>query len=92
MSTVHPVHLREEGYKDISIALEDPPSGLVVTGDIDVEDDWIIRLSVTPRCNDIIDEDVDVRYTVFANGEFSGRTVTHIAAKGVIHIIAGPIP
>ena len=100
MSKVFPIHLRKEGYKTISVALENAPSGLTVTGEIENRqdedgnwiDDWIIRLSVTPKCRTVIDEDVDVKYTVFANGNFDGRDVTHMVTKGIIHIIAGPIP
>lgn len=100
MSKVFPIHLRKEGYTGISVALENPPSGLTVTGAIENRkndkgewvDDHIIRLSVTPKCKTVIDNDVDVRYTVFANGSFDGRDVTHMVTKGVIHIIAGPIP
>lgn len=92
MSSVFPIHLKKEGYTSISVALENPPSGLKITGAIDPSNDWIVRLSVIPKCNDILDEDVDVRYTVFANGSFDGRDVTHMVTKGIIHIIAGPIP
>lgn len=92
MSHVYPIHLKKEGYKNISVALENPPSGLSVTGAIDSTDDWVVRVSVTPKCRTVIDEDVDVPYTIFANGSFDGRDVTHMVAKGIIHIIAGPIP
>lgn len=92
MSQIFPIHLKAEGYKSISVALENAPSGLTVNGSIDSTDDWVIRLSVTPKCKTVTDEDVDVKYTVFANGSFDGRDVSHMVAKGVIHIIAGLIP
>ena len=92
MSKVFPIHLSKEGYESISIAFDNPPEGLEASGEIDHKDDWVIRLSISPKCEKIVNEDVDVPYTVFANGYFDDRKVTHMVTKGIIHIIAGPIP
>lgn len=91
MSKVFPIHLKEEGYETISIVFDNPPDGLVGSGSIDSNDDWIIRLSIEPQCISAIKEDIEVPYAVFAKGKFDNRKVSHMVTKGILHIVAGPI-
>lgn len=91
MSQFIPIHLTEEGYTDIQVALEGAPSGLSCTTSIDKLDDWIIRFEIIANCRDALKECVDVPYAIFASGRFEDRNVKHMVAKGMICVVPGPI-
>lgn len=89
MSKCIPIHLLEEGYSEVEVAFANPPAGLGAEGAIDKEQDWVVRFSFFPMCEDAIEEDVDVPYTVFVlNRE---KEMRDVVAKGVLRIVAGPL-
>ncbi len=88
MSKCTPIHLEREGYNQVDIAFADKPEGLTASGHID---DHVVRFSITPMCAGAVKEDLDVLYTVFVSGTVAGRKARDVVAKGVLHILAGPI-
>lgn len=90
MSTMFPIHLLEEGYTDVEVAFVDPPSGLVGTGYMDEDSDWVVRFIIEANCADALTENVDVSYAVFVNGIINGRKRRDVVAKGTLRILAGP--
>lgn len=91
MSQCHPIHLLKEGYKTVEIAFANKPEGLNASGYIDPNQDWVVRFDINPMCDSAIEEDIDVPYTVFVNGNFGTRKVRDVVAKGILRIVAGPI-
>lgn len=95
MRLVHPIHLTEEGYSKIVVAFDDKPAGLTASGRIDDAQDWVVRVDMHPMCEDAVKEDIEVPYTVFAEGTFKtasgSRSVRDVVAKGTLRILAGPM-
>lgn len=96
LARVWPIHLREEGYTGVVVAMDDPPKGLEADGFIDEGDDWIIRVRFVAAVKDAVSERMDVPYAVFLCGESEEpkdlRPVERqIAARGVLHILPGPV-
>lgn len=87
LSQFYPIHLEQEGYTDVEVAFANPPEGLTAIGHID---DYVVRFVISPQCDDAITEDVEVPYTVFVKGLVGSRQVRDVAAKGTLHILAGP--
>ena len=45
LGRLYPIHLREEGYESVKVEQQ---TGLVtVTGSIDTDQDWVVRLSIS---------------------------------------------
>jgi len=87
------VNLIGEGYTDIEIGLDDPPDGLVMTGDI--YDYSNVVITINSMCEDAVKQDVVVPFSVFAIGVAypDGETETElrdIVTKGTLRIVAGP--
>lgn len=91
MSTMTPIHLRAEGYSEVEVAFDSPPAGLTGSGEIDADDDWVVRFLLHPMCRDAVSEDVDVPYSVFVKGNVGGRQRRDVVARGTLRILAGPI-
>lgn len=89
--SMHPVHLRDEGYTGVEVSFLDPPDGLTAEGWIDETDDWVVRFLIHPMCQSAKAEDVDVRYTVFVTGASGSRQRRDVVAAGTLRILAGPI-
>lgn len=81
----HEVDFEAEGYEDVVIAFDDPPTGLQAYGTIDGS---VIRVSITAMCQDAVSEDIDVPYAIYITG--SNGNLRSVIAKGTLHIIAGP--
>jgi hypothetical protein len=73
--TIFPIHLLSEleGYSSsIDVALYAPDEfidleGLNVSAWVDEEEDWVVRMLVSPRLSEAISEPVRIRFTLFAN-------------------------
>ncbi len=98
MSSMFPIHLREEGYSDIDVAFANPPEGLDGHGYIDPDDDWVARFVIHPMCPEAAGRDIDVEYAVFALGQTGAyeRSLPaydrrDVIARGTLRILAGPI-
>ena len=85
-----PIHLTREGYKNIEIAFDTPPEGLVATGKIDEKKDWIIRVTIEANVAKAIKDKVEVPYTIFAEGNIYGDQCRDVVSRGKIVIIPGP--
>ena len=93
VAMVDEMNLPDEGYTDVEIVFANAPEGLSAEGIIDYDSIWI---TFTAYCNDAIDKDVDVPFTVFAcglgmniDGDMS-MPLRDVVLKGTLHIIAGP--
>ena len=82
-------------YDDIVVALADTVSGLAFTGTIE---NGIIKLTIAAFCSSAEDDDVEVRFAVYATGdgvlEGTGTNpfaVSDVVTKGTLKIIAGPL-
>lgn len=89
------IDLPAEGYTSIEVSLLDPPDGLEFTGMIEYDS---IRLTITSMCPSAENEDIEVKFSVFAvgNSDFYGDyeepvELRDIVTKGILHIVAGPI-
>lgn len=80
--------LEWHGFTNVHVALENPPSGLSVTGDIDYN---TINLVVTAQCQSAEKEDVEVAYAVYISGETYDGPVRNVVAKGKLRVVAGQI-
>ncbi len=90
MSSVFPIHLRAEGYTDITVSFKDAPEGLTASAWIDEKDDWIIRVHFSAACADAIQDPVKVMYAVFAKGTQGKHPVKDLVTKGVLVILPNP--
>lgn len=88
MSKFFPIHLEKEGYTSVDVSFANKPAGLIGKGLID---DYIVRFTLEPMCEDAITKNIDVPYTVFVNGTVDGRKARDVVAKGILRILAGPI-
>lgn len=77
-----PIHLTDEGYDQVSMHTYDLPDGFSHSVSID---DWVVRLTLNPRCNDAILEPVNVRFSVIATN--STENVSDMVANGIIRIL-----
>jgi hypothetical protein len=59
-----PIHLTAEGYNDTEVVTTDALEGLELGSWIDVEDDWIVRLSVKANIEEAIDKEVKVPFSL----------------------------
>lgn len=91
---VNEINLPDEGYTDVDVALpDDAPDGLSVQGIVDYDKVW---LTFTVNCDDAVEQDIDVPFTVFACGygmDFEGNVnmpLRDVVLKGILHIVAGP--
>ena len=81
-------------YDDIEVALADTVTGLAFTGTIENN---IIKLTIAAFCPSAEDDDVKVRFAVYAVGdgltEGSSNTVavSDVVTKGTLRIVAGPL-
>lgn len=95
MSNCFPIHLSKEGYTKVTIAFDNKPEGLIASGYIDEDQDWVVCVDFYPMCSAAIKEDIEVPYTVFLDGTFTTgkqtRQVRDIVAKGILRIVRGPI-
>lgn len=89
------VDLLEEGYDSVEVSLLDQPEGFSVAGQIDGNK---VRLTITAVCEAAETECVNVPFAVYLLGseEVEGEdepvvTMRDLAAKGVIHIVEGPV-
>lgn len=81
-------------YDRIVVRLADTVTGLTFTGIIEND---IIKLTISAFCESAIDDDVKVRFAVYAVGD--GLTegtsdtlaVSDVVTKGTLRIVAGPI-
>ena len=90
MDRLIPIHMLQEGYTDIEIAMIDAPDGLKVSGYIDEKKDWIVRILFDAKCEDALEDKLVVRFSVFANGDLGNRPVSDIVADGILEILPGP--
>ena len=82
---VEPIHLSDEGYTDVIVALRDEPDGLTITGEID---DSIVRLTIKALCEDAISERVDVKFAVYLEGTLLSNTPARdLVTRGILRIV-----
>lgn len=91
MDNIRPIHLTEEGYDDIEIAMTPSVQGLSAHGYIDKKRDWVIRIHIDTKMESAIEKEQEIEYSVFANGIINEKNVTDIIANGKIVILPGPI-
>lgn len=90
MRKVIPIHLTEEGYTRVDVAIKDKPSGVTVTGRIDEADDWIVRLDYQIDSPEATDKEIslDITARVFASAQTvlsnSGKMVNVPARKDTV--------
>ena len=90
---VDEMSLPDEGYTDVEIAFNEAPEGLSAQGMVDNDSIWV---TFTVSCDDAVNQDVDVPFTVFASGlgmDLDGNMTVplrDVVIKGVLHIVAGP--
>lgn len=88
------IDLSSEGYDAVEFCMVDPPEGLSASGSIDGN---AISVSITAMCPDIVTDDVDVSFSIYVTGEIENEydepnvPLRDVIAKGVLHIVAGPI-
>lgn len=89
------IDLLEEGYDSVEVSLLDQPEGFSISGQIDGNK---VKLVITAVCESAETECVDVPFAVYLIGseEVDGEdepviTMRDLAAKGIIHIIEGPV-
>lgn len=89
------IDLLEEGYDSVEVSLLDQPEGFSISGQIDGNK---VKLVITAVCESAETECVDVPFAVYLIGseEVEGEdepviTMRDLAAKGIIHIIEGPV-
>lgn len=83
-------------YDDIVVALEDTVTGLTFTGLIEND---IIKLTISAFCTAAEDDDVKVRFAVYAVGDgltegtsdSTTPAVSDVVTKGTLKIVAGPL-
>jgi hypothetical protein len=65
---VEPIHLSEEGYQDVAIAIEDPDvaSASTIQAQIDQDEDHLIRMQITVNMPTFSDKPKETGFTVFA--------------------------
>lgn len=85
---IHEINLPEEGYQSVEVAMLNPPSGLSMTGFIDYD---TIKLTISALCQSAKEEDVDVKFSVYAIGSKDGNQLRDVVTKGILHINAGII-
>jgi len=64
MSRLVPIHLSAEGYNQVIIKMNNPPTGFSITGSIDELEDWIIRLRITAQCPSAVTENIHIPFAV----------------------------
>lgn len=90
LSKCFPIHLIKEGYTSIDVAFSEPIEGLSASGTIDQKEDHVVRILIKPQCPNAINEDIEIDYTVFANGHLGDREARDVVATGKLRILAGP--
>lgn len=91
---IRPIDLPNEGYTDVIVVLDDAPTGLTVTGEINYD---VINLYISAICPSAAKENVDVPFAVYVTGNTSGHTVwdeevtplRDLVTKGILRIYAG---
>lgn len=88
-----PIDLEAEGYESVEVSLNDPPYGLSVEGNLTGS---LVSVTITSMCPDAINHDVYVEFSAYLVGATEGfdhevAQLRDIGAKGVIHIVAGPV-
>ena len=82
-----PIHLRQEGFTSVTCALsDDAPSGLTLSGSIDTQDDWVVRVTIQANCAAAENEKVECHAAIRVTG--NNRTDT----LGVFKIVILPAP
>ena len=85
-------------YDSIVVALADTVSGLTFTGTIE---NGIIKLTISAFCTSAEDDDVKVRFAVYAVGDgltdltpttsSDSPAISDVVTKGTLRIVAGPL-
>lgn len=71
---VHPIHLTQEGYTEVSVHVGATDAGSIdVSGSIDDRDDWVVRLNIQPRLKRT-EEPVEVDLTAYVSNQTEHRT------------------
>ncbi len=86
------IDLPGEGYTAVEVAFVDPPSGLHGEGMVG---DGYVAVLFEAMCEDLMTEDADVQFSVFALGSYEyldEETVSmrDVVIKGTLHIVGGP--
>lgn len=88
------IDLSGEGYDFVEFCVADDIDGLSATGSIDGN---AVSLSITAMCPDAVKEDLDVAFSAYVVGEIRNDydepdvRLRDVIAKGILHIVAGPI-
>ena len=92
MHCLIPIHLIEEGYEKVYIAIKNKPEGLDAEAWIDKAHDHVIRIRFDAAVPEAESEPKDYHFSVIVEGhvqvskEEPKRLVRDVAARGVIHI------
>lgn len=91
MDRMVPIHLGREGYTRIVVAMDDAPEGLEAEGRIDSDRDWVVRIDLDAKVPTAVREQVEIPYTVFAEGTVMGQQVRDVVSRGSVVVLPGPI-
>lgn len=95
MRRLIPIHLIDEGYSKVSVNVVDADGGGVdgisASGEIDENDDWIVRVSFDASVPGVLtpeDDPVECYYSVYLNMDSNG--VRDLAAIGRLTVLPSP--
>lgn len=92
-SELVPIRLRQEGYGEPVVAIEDPPQGLTSIAWVDAADDSIIRFVISAQCPAAIEDDIETRISVLITRPTTNRgNRTDAVMRGTLEIKASPLP
>lgn len=89
MCKLWPIHLIKEGYTDVDVSLTNKIEGFSISGIIDPDNDWIVRLIATADIDAAITEPWKTRFSVRVKDYGSNRT--DMVAIGDIVVLPAPI-
>jgi hypothetical protein len=90
---LEPIHLREEGYANPVIAIDDVPDGLSWLAWIDETDDHIVRMVFHAQCPGAVDEAIGRKVSVLITRQTLDKGPrTDIVFRGRLTVQPSPLP
>ena len=95
MRSLIPIHLLEEGYENVYVAIHDKPSGLDAEGWIDPVRDNIIKVRFDLQIEEAEIKPQDYMFSVVVGGKYKDNkfvpetTMRDVAVRGLLHVDPG---
>lgn len=92
MRSLIPIHLIDEGYENVYVAIHDKPSGLNAEGWIDQVHDNIIKVRFDLQVEEAELEPKDYLFSVVIDGKYKDakfspeRSMRDVAVRGLLHV------